>query len=48
MHDQPTTYKINNRQYIAMPSGGGGIMATIAGEPPLASKGSALIVFALP
>ena len=45
---QPATYKIGGRQYIAMPSGGGGIVATIAGEPPLASKGSALIVFALP
>jgi len=45
---QPATYKIGGRQYIAMPTGGGGIMATITGEPPLASKGSALIVFALP
>lgn len=45
---QPSTYKIGGRQYLALPSGGGGIMATIAGEPPLASKGSALLVFALP
>jgi hypothetical protein len=45
---QPATYKIGSRQYIAIPSGGGGIVATIIGEPPLASKGSALIVFALP
>ena len=45
---QPSTYKIAGKQYIAMPSGGGGIVATITGEPPLASKGSALIVFALP
>lgn len=45
---QPAAYKIGRRQYIAMPSGGGGIIATIAGEPPLASKGSALVVFALP
>lgn len=45
---QPSTYKIDGRQYLALPSGGGGIMATIAGEPPLASKGSALLVFALP
>jgi alcohol dehydrogenase (cytochrome c) len=43
---QPATYKIGGRQYIAVPSGGG-IMATVAGEPPLASKGSALLVFAL-
>ncbi len=45
---QPSTYKIGGRQYLAMPSGGGGIIATITGEPPLASKGSALVVFALP
>jgi len=45
---QPATYKIGGRQYIAMPSGGGGIIATLTGEPPLSSKGSALIVFALP
>lgn len=45
---QPATYKIGDRQYIAMPSGGGGIIAGIIGEPPFASKGSALIVFALP
>ncbi|MGE0822866.1 MAG: PQQ-dependent dehydrogenase, methanol/ethanol family [Candidatus Binatia bacterium] len=45
---QPATYKIGDTQYIAVPSGGGGIVATISGEPPLASKGSALVVFALP
>lgn len=45
---QPSAYKIGGRQYIAVPSGGGGIIATITGEPPLASKGSALVVFALP
>lgn len=45
---QPSTYKIGGRQYIAIPSGGGGIIASISGEPPLASKGSAVIVFALP
>jgi alcohol dehydrogenase (cytochrome c) len=45
---QPATYKIGDRQYLAVPSGGGGIMATLAGEPPMASKGSALVVFALP
>jgi alcohol dehydrogenase (cytochrome c) len=45
---QPATYKIAGRQYVAIPSGGGGIIATVAGEPSLAGKGSALIVFALP
>ncbi len=45
---QPATYKIGGQQYVAIPSGGGGIVATVVGEPPLASKGSALVVFALP
>jgi alcohol dehydrogenase (cytochrome c) len=45
---QPSTYKIGGQQYIAVPSGGGGIMAPLVGEPSLASKGSALLVFALP
>ena len=45
---QPATYKIDGRQYVAIPSGGGGLAASLAGEPPLASKGSALLVFALP
>jgi alcohol dehydrogenase (cytochrome c) len=48
LRGQPSTYKIGGRQYVAIPSGGGGIVASITGEPPLASKGSALIVFALP
>jgi len=48
MRGQPSTYKIGDRQYIAIPSGGGGLAASLAGEPPLASKGSALLVFALP
>jgi alcohol dehydrogenase (cytochrome c) len=45
---QPATYKIGGRQYVAIPSGGGGLAASLVGEPPLASKGSAVIVFALP
>ena len=45
---QPITYKIDGRQYVAIPSGGGGLVVTVVGEAPLASKGSALIVFALP
>jgi alcohol dehydrogenase (cytochrome c) len=45
---QPATYKVGGRQYIAVPSGGGGLAASLVGEPPLASKGSALLVFALP
>lgn len=45
---QPVTYKIGSRQYVAVPSGGGGLAVTLAGENPLSSKGSALVVFALP
>ena len=45
---QPVTYKINGRQYVAIPSGGGGIVPNAVGEPSLVSKGTALIVFALP
>ena len=48
MRAQPITYKAGGRQYVAIPSGGGGLAVTLAGEPPLTSKGSALLVFALP
>ncbi len=45
---QPVTYKIGNRQYVAVPSGGGGLAVSIVGENPLGTKGSAVTVFALP
>lgn len=45
---QPITWMQDGRQYVAIPSGGGGIAAAIIGEPPLATLGSALVVFALP
>jgi alcohol dehydrogenase (cytochrome c) len=45
---QPITYKIGGRQYVAIPSGGGGLAADFAGKPPLVTLGSALLVFALP
>ena len=45
---QPATYKVNGRQYVAIPSGGGGLAVSLVGENPLASKGSTLFVFALP
>jgi len=45
---QPVTYKIGDRQYVAVPSGGGGLAVSLVGENPLASKGSTLVVFALP
>ena len=48
LRGQPVTYKAGGRQYVAIPSGGGGLAVTLVGEPPLTSKGSALLVFALP
>jgi alcohol dehydrogenase (cytochrome c) len=45
---QPVTYKIGGRQYVAIPSGGGGLAVSLVGENPLGTKGSALTVFALP
>lgn len=45
---QPVTWQMDGRQYVAIPSGGGGIAAAIVGEPELATLGSALVVFALP
>ena len=45
---QPITYKVNGRQYVAIPSGSGGLVVSIVGENPNVSRGSALFVFALP
>lgn len=45
---QPVTYKLDGRQYVAIPSGGGGLAVTLVGEPPLNTQGSTLVVFALP
>ena len=45
---QPITYKQKGRQFVAVPSGGGGIAVAIIGEHPKVTKGSALVVFALP
>jgi alcohol dehydrogenase (cytochrome c) len=44
---QPVTYKIGNRQYVAVPSGGGGLAVSLVGENPLGTKGSAVTAFAL-
>ncbi|MBK8960511.1 MAG: PQQ-dependent dehydrogenase, methanol/ethanol family [Proteobacteria bacterium] len=45
---QPVTWKMDGRQYVALPSGGGGIAVSIIGQPTLDTPGSALVVFALP
>ena len=45
---QPITYKIGGRQFVAVPSGGGGLAVSLVGENPLGTKGSAVTVFTLP
>ena len=45
---QPITWKLDGRQYVAVPSGGGGIAVSIIGEARNVTQGSALVVFALP
>ena len=45
---QPITYKVGGRQYVAVPSGAGGLVVTFVGENAAINKGSALAVFALP
>ena len=48
LHGNPVAYSIDGRQYIAVPSGWGGWMEGFAPEMYGASRGSALVVFALP
>ena len=45
---QPVTYKLGGRQYVAVPSGGGGLATSLLGRPEKVNQGSALVVFALP
>ena len=45
---QPISYEIDGRQYIAVPSGGGGLVVEIAGQPPITTLGSTLVVFSVP
>ena len=48
MRSQPITYRIGDRQYVAIGSGSGGAAVALVGAPPLRTMGSALMVFALP
>jgi alcohol dehydrogenase (cytochrome c) len=48
IRSQPVTYKQGGTQFVAVPSGGGGIAVAIVGENPKVTKGDALVVFALP
>ncbi len=48
IHSNPVTYSVGGRQYVAVPSGWGGWMKGFAPELYGASRGGALVVFALP
>ena len=45
---QPITYKVGGKQYVAVPSGAGGLVVDIVGEYPQTTLGSSVAVFALP
>jgi alcohol dehydrogenase (cytochrome c) len=48
IHSNPVTYSVAGKQYIAVPSGWGGWLKGFAPELYGASRGGALVVFALP
>ena len=48
IHSSPTTYSVNGKQYIAVPSGWGGWMKGFAPELYGGNRGNTLVVFALP
>lgn len=45
---QPITYKVGGKQYVAVPSGAGGLVVDIVGKYPQTTLGSSVAVFALP
>jgi alcohol dehydrogenase (cytochrome c) len=48
IHGSPVTYRVNGKQYVAIPTGWGGWIKGFAPELYGAPRGHALIVFALP
>ena len=48
IRSQPTTWAMDGRQYVAIPSGGGGLVTAVVGQPEITTPGSTLVVFALP
>jgi alcohol dehydrogenase (cytochrome c) len=48
IHSNPVTYRVNGKQYIAVPTGWGGWVEGFAPEMLGAPRGTALVVFALP
>ncbi len=45
---QPISYQAGGRQYVAVPSGAGGLVVDIVGKYPKTTPGSSVAVFALP
>jgi len=48
IHSNPVTYAVDGRQYVAVPTGWGGWIKGFAPELYGGTRGSALVVFALP
>ena len=48
IHSSPTTYSVNGKQYVAVPTGWGGWIKGFAPELYGAPRGNTLVVFALP
>ena len=48
IRSQPITWKVDGQQFVAIASGGGGIIGSIVGAPDLVTNGSTLVVFAVP
>lgn len=48
IRSQPVTWEMDGRQYVAIPSGGGGVAVDIIGKPENTTLGNTLVVFALP
>ena len=45
---QPVSYQARGKQYVAVPSGAGGLVVDIVGKYPKTTPGSSVAVFALP
>jgi alcohol dehydrogenase (cytochrome c) len=48
LHGSPVAYRVNGRQYVAVPSGWGGATKGFAPEIAAAPRGATIVVFSLP
>ena len=48
IRSHPVAYKIDGRVFVAVGSGGGGVVTQITGSPAIQPEGSVLLVFELP